>query len=172
MPPVDQPQRPNVVQPPPVHTAVRLMWVGAAINVVGIIVGLITMGSKSQIREQIATSGQQVNQAVVNAAYATTIVSLIVGGVIGALLWLWMAWKNGQGRRWARILATVFAAINLVSTIYSVIVGSSATVSMGNGTVASMIVGVVGLIVGIVVVVLLWLKPSSEFFNAHRRPVA
>jgi hypothetical protein len=165
MPPVSQSQQPNVAQPPSVHTAVRLMWVGAAINVLSLIVGLVMLGSlKSQIRDQLAASGQQVSDSAVNAAYGIGIGTIIVVGLIGALLWLWMAWKNGQGRPWARIVATVFAALNLISTISSV--------AGNNTTTVSWVIQLVSLIVGIVVVILLWRKESSEFFNAHRRPVA
>jgi hypothetical protein len=32
----------------------------------------------------------------------------IAGGIIDGLLWLWMAWKTGAGRGWARVLSTVF----------------------------------------------------------------
>lgn len=169
VPSASQPQRPPVPQPSSVRLAVRLMWAGAAIGLIGLIIGLVTMGSKSQIRDQLESSGQNVTENLVTISYVAGIGFVIVGGVLGVLLWLWMAWKNGQGRAWARVVATVFAAVNLVSTGYSVTVGGAAG-GMGNGNVASWIVDVVGLAVGIVVVILLWRKESSEFFHANRPP--
>lgn len=154
----------QVPRPPSVQNAVRLMWVGAAITVISMILGFVTLGSlKSQIRDQLEAGGQDVTQNMVDAGYAFAIGSMIVGGVLGALLWLWMAWKNGQGRRWARIVATVFAAINLIGTI--------SNIASKNATAASWIVQLIGLIVGIVVVILLWRKESSAYFNANRYPI-
>lgn len=151
--------------PPAVRNAVRLMLIGAGISIISLILGVATMGSlKSQIRDQLESGSQHVSESMLNASYTIAIVSAIVSGVLGTLLWLWMAWKNGQGRRWARILATVFAAINLISTIYGI--------AGYNATTASWVVQLVGLAVGIVVVVLLWRKESSQFFNAGRRQVA
>lgn len=162
MPPVDQPQRRQVPQPSSVRTAVRLMWVGAAISVIGLIISFASLSTlKSQIRDQLESSGQKVTQNMVDTGYTTGIVTMILFGVVGALLWLWMSWKNGQGRRWARIVATVFAALNLIGTVSSF--------ARGSATTAALVVQLVGLLVGLVVVVLLWRKESTEFFNAGRQ---
>ena len=56
----------------------------------------------------------------VHNAEVAAVVTSVIGGVIAVGLWLWMAWANGRGRRWARIVATVFFAINTLDLIASV----------------------------------------------------
>ncbi|MDQ3415985.1 MAG: hypothetical protein M3474_02570 [Actinomycetota bacterium] len=69
-----------------------------------------------------------------------------------------MAWKNGQGRSWARIVATVLAGINVLFTAFGLASGNVAPVAS--------ILSVVKLILAIVIVVLLWRKESSAFYAA------
>ncbi len=158
-PQAGQPSAPVAQQPPSIRTAVRLMWAGAAISLLSMIVTLATSGSlKTQIRDQLDKSGQQVTQTTLNAAYAFAIAFAVVGALIAIGLWLWMAWKNGQGRGWARIVATVLAGINLLTTIYSV--------ASGNTTPVATIITVVNLLLAIVIVVLLWRKESNAYYAA------
>ena len=155
--------REPVAQPASIHTAVRLMWAGAAISVLSLIVTLVTLGSlKTQIRDQLVSSGQEVTDSTINAGYAAAIIFAVVSSLVAIGLWLWMAWKNGQGRSWARVVATVLAAINLVSTLISLF--------GGNAMPLATIVTVVNLILAIVIVVLLWRKESSDFYAACSRP--
>lgn len=156
-----QPSAP-VAQPSAIRTAVRLMWAGAVISLLSLVVTLATVGSlKTQIRDQLDKSGQQVTSSTINAAYGFAIAFAVVTTLIAIGLWLWMAWKNGQGRGWARIVATVLAGINVLSTIYSVASGSATPVST--------IITVVNLILAIVIVVLLWRKESTAFYAANSK---
>lgn len=60
-----------VAQLSSIHTAVRLMWAGAAISVLSLVVTLTTTGSlKTQIHDQLDKSGQ-VTQSRVDAAYVS-----------------------------------------------------------------------------------------------------
>ena len=84
--------------------AVKLMYVGAAISAVSLVISLASIGgTKDAIRKaRPSLSATQVNQL------NTFIIALaVVSGVIGVALWLWMARENGQGKNWARILSTV-----------------------------------------------------------------
>ncbi len=97
-----EPERPAA--PPTVQNAVKLMYAGAAVSTVSLIVSLVDIGgTKSAIRKaRPSLTVAQVNQL------NTFIISLaIVSGLVGIALWLWMARANGQGRNWARILSTV-----------------------------------------------------------------
>lgn len=150
------------VQPSSIHTAVRLMWAGAAISLVSVVVTLFSLGSlKSQTRDQLEKSGQQVTESTVNAAYSVAIVVAVVAGLIAVVLWLWMAQKNGQGRGWARIVATVLGVINLLFTVFGF--------TSGNSTTFANIVSVVNLLLAIAILVLLWRKESSDFYAAGAR---
>ena len=152
-----------LAQPDSIRNAVRLMWAGAAISLISLIITLASLGAlKTQIRDQLAKSNTNVTPDMVNTAYTIGIVAGVVGAVIAIVLWLWMAWKNGQGRSWARIVATVLAVINVLSTLYTVLAGTA--------TVASGILAVINLILAVVIVVLLWRKESSAFYQASSAP--
>lgn len=159
-----QPAAP-VEQPSSIRTAVLLMRVGAVVSLLSLVGTLITLGSlKSQIRDQLVASDQQVTDSMVDAAYGVAIVGSIVVGLIGAGLWLWMAWKNGQGRGWARIVASVLGGLNVVTTLFSV--------ASGNATTLSLVLSLVNLVLAVVILVLLWKKESSAFYAARSgRPV-
>ena len=96
-----EPERPPA--PPSVLNAVKLMYVGAAISVVSLVISLASIGgTKDAIRKaKPSLTATQVNQL------NTFIIALaVVSGVIGVALWLWMARANGRGKNWARILST------------------------------------------------------------------
>ena len=49
--------------------------------------------------------------------YHAELVVLVVVGLIGVGLWLWMAQKNKAGKNWARITSTVFFALDTLGAI-------------------------------------------------------
>lgn len=150
----------RVEQPSSIRTAVRLMWAGAVVSLLSLVVTLVTLGGlKGQVRDQLAATQQDVTPEMVDAAFAAAIGAGVAGAVIAIGLWLWMAWKNGQGRRWARVVATVLGAINVVSTLF--------TLSAGASTAPSLVVSVVGLVLAVAILVLLWRKDSSAFYAAR-----
>ena len=152
--PQQVPQRPGSLT-----TAVRLMQLGAALSVLSVIVSLFTLDSiKETIAEVMRDADPNVSQTSIDAAYSVSVVSAVVGGIIGAGLWLWMAGKNGQGRSWARVVATVLGGLGLLSALVSF-----ASPAM-TGVTASL--GVLNLILAVVILVLLWKKESTEYYNA------
>jgi hypothetical protein len=150
-------------QPSSIRLAVRLMWAGAALSVVSLIVTLATLDSlKSDIRDSLRKSDANYTQSSLDAAYSIAIGGAVFAALVGVGLWLWMAWKNGEGRRWARVVATVLGGINLLSTLY--------TLTAGRSTAASMVLAVVNLVLAAVILVLLWRKESSDFYSARSQP--
>ena len=139
--------------PPPVMNAVKLMYVGAAVSTVSLIISLADIsGTKAAIKKaKPSLTATQINQL------NTFIISLaIVSGVIGIALWLWMAWANNQGKNWARILSTVLfclATLDLVGVF-----GQPKTLL---GLVFPLLTWVVGL----GTVFLLWRSDSTAFFK-------
>ena len=158
------PPHPASAQPAPekpgsIASAVRLMQVGAVLSIVSVVVSLLTLDTlKDTIAEAMRDSDPDVSQSTIDAAYSIGVVSGVIGGVIAAGLWLWMAWKNGQGRSWARVVATVFGALNLVFTAVSF--GSPGMTSV------SLVFGAVNVLLAVVILVLLWQKPSTAYYNA------
>jgi len=146
-----EPERPPA--PPSVVNAVKLMYVGAAISVISLVISLASIGgTKDAIRKARPTlSATQVNQL------NTFIIALaVVSGVIGVALWLWMARANGKGKNWARILSTVLFGLATLD-LFGVL--SQPKTALG------FIFPVLTWLVGLGAIVLLWRRESTEFFK-------
>ena len=146
-----EPERPPA--PPSVQNAVKLMYVGAAISTVSLVISLIDIGgTKAAIRKARPTlSAAQVNQL------NTFIIALaIVSGVLGVALWLWMARANSQGRNWARIMSTVLFGLATLD-LYGVLSQPK--------TLLGLVFPLLTWLVGLGAVIFLWRKESTEFFK-------
>jgi hypothetical protein len=145
-------------QPPPsIQNAVRFIYAGAAIEALSVILEIAVV--RGRIRSIVATeSATPLTATQLNTVEAVGVVILLLGGAIGASLWLWMAAKNKAGRRWARIVSTVFFGLSTV--------GLLATILQPVGG-AYKIIPVADWVVGLVAIVLLWQQESSDFFDAR-----
>ena len=146
-----EPERPSA--PPTIQNAVKLMYAGAAVSTVSLIVSLVDIGgTKSAIRKaRPSLTVAQVNQL------NTFIISLaIISGVVGIALWLWMARANGQGRNWARILSTVLFGLATLDLF---------GVASQPKTLLGLVFPLLTWLLGLGAVVLLWRKQSTAFFQ-------
>jgi hypothetical protein len=96
--------------------AVKLMYVGAGLSLLGMFFSLAT---RSQLRDQMFAedpdqTGEELDRAVNMASGVSVVIGLISVG-----LWLWMAQANHRGEAWARIVATVLFGLNIVLTAYN-----------------------------------------------------
>lgn len=164
-PPPDQPDTtsgvpsPDLTPPAAVRLAVRLMWVGAVVSLISTVVALATYDTfRDTVAEQARTIDPAVSQDAIDTQIAVGITFAVVIGVIGALVWLWIAWKNGQGRAWARTVATVLGGLNIVFTLLSFASGQTES--------AVLLLSLVNLVLAIAILVLLWRKESTSFFDA------
>lgn len=159
LPPSGQPAAAAPQQPPSIATAVKLMYAGAALTLVSVVISLLTLGTlKDTIEKSVRESDPNASQSTIDAAYTVGIVFAVAVGLIAVGLWLWMARKNGQGRSWARIVATVFGVLNVLFTLISFTQPSAMAVSL--------VLSVIVAILGVVVLVLLWKKESSQYYGA------
>jgi hypothetical protein len=103
----------------------------------------------------------------VDAVVNFTIGAVVVGGLIGVGLWIWMAFANRAGHHWARIVGTVFFGIATLSSVGTLaVVASGASTSMGSsGTPLGTALSILGWLIGLVVVILLWNRQSSDYFK-------
>jgi hypothetical protein len=146
-----EPERPPA--PAPVQNAVKLMYAGAAVSTVSLIISLANFsGTKAAIRKArpnlTATQVNQLNTFIITLA--------VVSGVIGIALWLWMARANGAGKNWARILSTVLfglATLDLLGVISQ------------PATALARVFPVLTWLIGLGAVILLWRKESTAFFK-------
>jgi len=147
------PEPARLEPPPSVLKAVKLMYVGAGLEVVALIVALTTRGS---LKSAILKAHPGYTAAQVHTAEVSRTGTLVVGALIAVGLWLWMAWADGKGKGWARILSAVFFGISTLSLLTSLIVVRAA---------ADLIVGVVLWLVGLAAIVFLFKKESGPFYQ-------
>lgn len=152
MPPVQR-----LPQPSSVSRAVKLMYAGAALEVVSLIISLTTTTS---LKAALLKINPSYTTAQLHTAEDARTLVAVVGAVITIGLWLWMAYANGRGRQWARVVSAVFFGINTLSLLVSLIQVR---------VVADLIIGLVIWLVGLGALVLIFNKESSPFF---RQPTA
>ena len=143
----------DMERPEPIRVAVTLMYIGAGLAGLSIVLVLLLMGSlRDQVRDNNPTfSDSRVDTAV---TYGVTIV--IVSALIGVALWLWMAHENGAGKMWARTVATVLGVLNIVLTL----------IRMGANTTGVNILGLVYIALAVAILVLLYRPDSTAYYRA------
>ncbi len=151
------PPMPATTLPQSVQRAVWVMYAGAAASLIGIAVDLTTL---SAIRSAISKRSPTMTAAQVNNAVHVEVGFLIAGGLIGAALWLWMAQRSRAGKAWARTVSTVFFGIDTVSVL-----GALAVPGGGLARIYGLLVWVIGLIA----IILLWQRSSSDYFRGAPR---
>jgi hypothetical protein len=167
----DQPPAPHglVGSPPPVPlpvaTAVRVMYAGAWASLIGIVIDLVTVHSlQARLVTMTNANGTRLTPAQVTQQEHLAVGSLIVIGVVGIALWIWMARSNRDGRSWARTVSTVIFGIATVGVIGDAN-GSSALA----GTIETRIWGIVVWLIGLAAVILLWRRGSAGYFRTITR---
>jgi hypothetical protein len=150
--------------PQSVTRAVQVMYVGALASLVGVILDLLTRHSlRTYISQHATRNGKRLTAAQVGDTYHAELVVLVVVGLIGIALWIWMAQMNRRGRNWARITSTVFFALNTLGAI-----GGLAGGAVTGGSV-NRFYGIVVWVIGGIAIILLWQRTSSEYFKATPR---
>ena len=143
--------------PQSVRAAVMFIYAGAAIQAISAIIGIVAIRSNFQsLLARLSTTTLTPSQQ--HTAEIVAVGVVVVFGIIGVLIWLWMASKNSAGKRWARILSTVFFAFISLGML---------GVLAQPVTLESKILPVAQWLVGLIAIVLLWQRESSEFFSAR-----
>ena len=147
-----------VQQEPPssVRTAVRLMYAGAVVNALSLIIFLATIGS---LRSAVHRAAPTLTPSQLHSYEVFFVTVTVASGVIGIALWLWMARMNQAGKGWARITGTVFFVIYTLLLLLGV---------ARAGAAASTLVSILTWLIGGGAVFLLWRRDSSDYFNAPR----
>lgn len=158
MPVADRPP-----QPPSLRNAVRLMWAGAALALLSVI---ISVAFSSKIKTAVTNAALKANatnradnKTVLTASQIhtlanVTVVVLVIAGLIGVLLWVWMAWANNRGSGWARIIASVLFAL---ITVEVVLARSRSSVSF--------LFILLEWVIGLVAIVLLWQRDTTAYIG-------
>jgi hypothetical protein len=147
-----EPGRPPA--PPSVLNAVKVMYVGAAASLLGIIIDIVTV---SATKTAIEKRSPHLSVSQVNSSQHVLVAGFIAGGVIAAVVWIVLARASKSGHNWARITGTVLFAIATIDTL----------VDAAGAPVAVMvrIWAVVTWLCGLAAVYFLWQRSSSDFFT-------
>lgn len=150
-------QSPQPSRPQSVRIAVTLMYVGAGLSALGLIVTLVLIGRlrntiESALRKAKTSTPLTPDQIHSAASFAITI--FIVVALIGIGLWIWMAWANGRGKGWARIVASVFFGLDTISLIFNASRTSTTLVFAG-----------VGWLVGLGALIFLWRRDTTQYIQ-------
>ena len=151
-----------VSKPQTIVTAVKLMYVGAALQVLGILLSFFTTDAlRDQFREDDASlSTSELDSMVTGTLAVGTVLGLVFVG-----LWLWMAHTNGQGKSWARVVASVLGGLNLVLGVAGLVGAGIA----GGTTTGGVILSLISMVVAAVVLWLLWRRESTEYYAVMSR---
>jgi hypothetical protein len=139
--------------PASVRTAVRLMYAGAAVTAVYLVVSLASLGG---IKTEIHDANHKLTTTQVNQVFEYLVVTTVIFGVIGTALWLIMARGANQARRWSQITSTVLFVLYTLESI--------GTFAQTTAIVSIVFVGLTWL-VGAGTVFLLWKPDSKAYFS-------
>lgn len=148
--------------PKTVQNAFYLMLAGAALAVIQTIV---TLASKSQIRDSIRTHSPSYTTTQIDNMTNAAMVGAVVGGLIGIGLWTWMAFANRAGKNWARITGTVFFGIESLLVVIGLAATTASAASTANVSGISTALSVLSWLVGLATVIMLWNKQSGPYFK-------
>ena len=138
--------------PQSVRTAVTLMFAGAALELVNMVIGLAMTNTIEKNLQNLGYS-----TTTIDSDKSRLFVSLVVGGLIRAGLWLWMALAVRTGHNYARIVSSVFFGIGVVGGLVNLVPGWVPVLDK-IGSVAT-------LLVGLLAIIFVWKGESGPYFN-------
>jgi hypothetical protein len=148
-------QRPKPTPPSSIRTAVMLMYAGAALSAIGLLFGFLTQES---LRDQALSREPSLTESEIDAIVSFTIAVTVVIGLIGVLLWVWMAETNRRGKSWARIVATVLGALNILLVVFGL------TTQQYSGTI--LVFNLISAALAAVILYFLYRPDSSAYYEA------
>ena len=142
------------MQPPSsVRNAVKLMYAGAGLSA---IVVIVILASLSGLKAAIVAKYPHYSAAKVHTTEVGIIADYVIYGLLAVGLWLWMAWANRGGRNWARIVSAVFFGFNTLNLVGSLLQPHA---------IVALIVGVAVWLVGGGAILLLFSRESNPYFE-------
>lgn len=143
-------------RPTAMRRAVSLMYAGAAVLAVTAFASALTHELTSH-----AINSTSSHTASWNVGY---VIGGFVGGIVIGSPWLWMAWKTGAGRNWARVLSTVFFGIMCLCFLAGIV----SLMTPGHSVAISILI-LIEWGIGLAALILLWQHESSAFFASAKQ---
>jgi hypothetical protein len=139
--------------PPQVKHAITAMYVGAAATIVGVVIEILTVNAT---KASIQKKSPHLTASQLNTTEHAMIIGSIVSGLIAVAAWLLIARACKNGQNWARITGTVLFVLATIDTIGSAISPVAGPVKAWWPVIW---------LAGLVTVILLWQRASTEFFK-------
>jgi hypothetical protein len=139
--------------PSQVKHAITAMHVGAAATVAGTVIEILTVNAT---KTAIEKRSPHLTVSQVNATQHVLVIGSVVSGLIAVAAWLVIARACRNGSNWARVTGTVLFGLATIDSI---------------GSAISPVAGLVKAwwpviwLAGLVAVIFLWQRPSTDFFK-------
>ena len=154
-------------RPSSIKNAVLLMRIGAGLSALGVVFVLVTLDSyKDDLRKSFLDNDSSLSSSQLDTQVNISVSSAVIFGVVGVLLWRWMAAKNNQGRNWARITATVLGALNILSSLFGLTAGAAVATSVNA---IGVITSILNLLIAAVAIFFMYRKDASAYYAAMSR---
>jgi hypothetical protein len=155
--------RPGV--PRSAHTmrgALRLMYLGALLEL-GVLA--VVTATASRLHSAILAHDHNYTAAQWHAEFHQHIVPLEIGAPIAACVWVWLAWANGRGHGWARVVFLVLVGVTTASLLSGLAAGAL-TYAPDDA-----VLGIVLWIVAVAAAALIFSEQSQPYYGrTHGRP--
>lgn len=102
--------------------AVRLMYLGAVLELVAAITILATAGD---VTASVVNRIPGPTEIGLSTVVAAQVVAIAAAAGIGVGFWLWMAWAFGRGHRWTRFVFATFFGLNTLGLLQGLTQGSA-----------------------------------------------
>lgn len=148
------------VKPREVELAFRLWIATIVLGLVGSALVFTFSDPLDQARARAESSGAgTINPAQFSSFLNAVLVVTAILGVIFLVLEVFFVLKMRAGRNWARITLTIFAAISVASTLFSLVQGAPGI---------TVVTGPVGVVLQVTATVLLYRRASNAYFSVQR----
>jgi len=142
--------------PTSVVGAAWLMYAGAAFSLLHMFVLLAIIG---KVKTSFTASHPFVPGNTAKSLAAVASLEVLFVGIVIIALWLWLASASKHGHGWVRTVGTVLFGI---ATYLELVMIRIPALGGAKG------IGVAIWLIGLVTVILLWQRPSSEYFSMRR----
>jgi hypothetical protein len=155
--------------PASVRITVRLMYLGAAVSLIKVIVDLATESANRRaeltaLKIGVKKSGVSATVSQLNAGITVSLAVAFALGLISVWLWILVARASGRGKDWARTTGSVLFGLG---TLALLIGPPDVGIRGPEAAVARIFAGIIWL-VGLAAVVFLWQQDSSGYFKTAR----
>jgi len=142
---------PAAPRPRAVRAAVKLMLAGAAAELAAVVTVAMTSGA---VRAAVAAR----DPANVNAAMVHQ-VAILAAAPVAIGMWLWLAWANGRGEDWARMISAACFGLLTLSVL------GSLSEHAGTYAPASTIAAGIVWAIGLASVVLIFTPAAGRYYR-------